>query len=208
MWSRATPDLPPPLADGILLETPVATAAGWRAAGQLAPGDLVMCFDAGPQPLLELAYQTLDRPSDLPQHWPLCLPPGAFGNDRAIRLMPEAQVLLESDLAEDMLGDAFVLFPAAALDGWRGICRQRPDPGQSVLRLGFARPVVIHAAGGVLISCPAPVLMLDPGPGGFNPEGWAVADGPVVQALLADWAAGAGAPAPVPDQAALRALLP
>jgi hypothetical protein len=148
----AEPAGPPVAACGILSTTPIATPLGWRPAGSLLPGASVLTFDEGVQPVEHAAtLQVGDAPAHL---WPLLVPAWAMDNRDDIVLLPEQKVLVEADIAEDLYGCSFGLVPALALEGWRGIARMRPPPSATAVQFAFARPAILYASRGVLLSCP------------------------------------------------------
>ena len=146
--------------EGLMAETPVATPQGWRAAGLLQPGDLVLGAAHPPQPLLHSHPARLsgDQPEPF---WPVHLPAGVLDNRTALLLLPQQPLLIDLCLAADLYGDPCQMIPAAALVGWRGILRRPMPDGQGVVRLIFAAPQVIYASRGVLIACPG-VARADP----------------------------------------------
>lgn len=139
------------IAEGIVATTPIATPTGWRAAGSLGPGSMVMTFDHGPQEITSALIQPLG--TAYPSHWPLLVPAWALDNREDLVLLPEQKLLIEADTAEELYGDPFALIPAAALEGWRGISRCRPTDGMAAVVFGFAQAQVIYASRGVLLSC-------------------------------------------------------
>ena len=142
---------PSVVAEGIVTTTPIATPDGWRPAGSLVPGSVVLTFDAGPQQVTSAHVMAMGQA--YPSHWPLLVPAWALDNRDDLVLLPEQKVLIEADVAEDLYGDPFALISAQSMEGWRGIVRWRPPEGAAVEVLGFARPQVVYASGGVLLSC-------------------------------------------------------
>jgi hypothetical protein len=138
---------------GLLACTPVATTDGWKPALDLRAGDHVLTFEHGPRPVCRLT-QTLPSLTLPPPCWPLLLPAWALDNRDELRLLPDQMVLLETDLAEELYGDPFALLPAEALEGWRGITRCAPVPGEAVVELWFDRPAVLYASRALLLACP------------------------------------------------------
>lgn len=142
---------------GFAAGTVVATHLGWRPVEALTVGDYVMTFDNGMQPITAVtrgAYWM--QAGDCPDHLlPIQLPAGVLGNDRAMTVLPEQSVMVESDAAEDLLGDPFALIPAEALIGFRGIDRMRPWQAFDVVTLHFDQDQVVYADGGALIYCAA-----------------------------------------------------
>ena len=81
--------------NGLTEGTLIATAMGWRPVEAIAPGDLVLTFDRGLQPVRDvkraIAWLT---PGPLPHAMcPLSVPPGALGNAEAMTLLPEQAVM-------------------------------------------------------------------------------------------------------------------
>ncbi len=143
---------PSVVAEGILSSTSIATPTGWRPAGSLVPGTLVLTFDGGPQPVRSAHLAALGGAH--PSLWPLLVPAWALDNREELILLPEQKVLIEADIAEELYGDPFALIPAQALEGWRGIARCRPPMGTAAVQIGFDEPQVVYASRGVLLSCP------------------------------------------------------
>lgn len=141
---------------GLLAGTRVATAMGWRAVEALAPGDLVLTFDAGLQPLVDVRRDTFwTAEATVPAAYhSVFVPAGAIGNSSDLELLPDQPVLVESDAACDALGDPFAVLSARALDGYRGICRVTPRTRIEVVTLVFADEQVVYAEGGALVHCP------------------------------------------------------
>jgi len=137
----------------------VATHLGWRPVEALTVGDYVLTFDNGMQPVAAVtrgAYWL--APGDCPDHLlPICVPAGVLGNDRPMTLLPEQSVMVESDAAEELLGDPFALISAEGLLGFRGIDRMLPWQAFDVVTLHFAQDQVIYADGGALVYCPAAI---------------------------------------------------
>ena len=142
---------------GIAAGTRVATALGWRDAGALQAGDMVLTFDGGLQPVTAITRRPLwSGAGRCPESfWPLMVPAGVLENATPMLLLPRQGVMLESDLAEDVLGDPFALIPAAALEGVHGIERVYPNDPIEVITLQFETDQVIFAEQGALLFCPA-----------------------------------------------------
>ncbi|EEW26735.1 Hint domain-containing protein [Rhodobacter ferrooxidans] len=142
---------------GILAGTYVATPNGWRAVETLLPGDVVLTFESGPQALVRVERLALPEVAEIGLRlvWPLKVPVGAMENRQGIVLLPEQRVLIESDAAEELYGQPFVLVPAAALMGFRGIdlC---PVGARPAFSLQFAADQIIYGGRGMLLHCPSP----------------------------------------------------
>ncbi len=142
---------------GIVAGTKVASTLGWRPIEAIDVGDEVLTFDGGMQPVLDITREVLWRgTAACPKHlWPLRVPIGALGNQDPMFLLPDQNVLIESDTAEEVLGDPFALIPAQALEGVSGIRRVRPHQVLEVITLHFERDEVVFANVGALFHCPA-----------------------------------------------------
>ena len=169
MWRDEAENSTGVQAEGILADTPIATPQGWRAAGDIAPGDEVLTFDSGARVVLQVRKQRFGQGAALlpTGSWPLRIPVGALDNRHEIALLPEQKLLIECDKADALYGDPFVLIPAAALFGYNGIDLARPDPRALVVRLDFAADEIVYASRGVLLSSPRPMLGFDAGPAGY-----------------------------------------
>ena len=151
-------DLGPETAlSGIVAGTRVATAVGWRNVEDLEAGDAVLTFDSGLKTVQNIKRKALwDGNGACPSRFqPLHVPRGAIGNREEMLLLPRQGVLVESDIAEEELGDPFVLIRAEALDGVCGIARRRPIFAPEVFVLEFEEDQVIFASSGALCVCPA-----------------------------------------------------
>jgi hypothetical protein len=135
------------LARGLYASTPVQTAFGWRFAGDLAPGDLVMTQEAGLSPILTVATEARTA------LWSVRLPEGALGNPQALMLPPGQPVLIRSRHAMPFSGDDLALVPATALEGWRGIAPHVPARAEPMLQLRLHRPGLICAGPGLFLGC-------------------------------------------------------
>ncbi len=141
---------------GIVAGTKVATNVGWRPVEAIIAGDKVLTFDAGLQTVIEVRRQVLYASATLVpmDNWPLYVPAGALGNRADMQILPGQNVLIESDTAEAMYGDPFVLMPAAALEGYNGISRLAMSARVEVVSLHFAQDQIVHANIGALFLCP------------------------------------------------------
>jgi hypothetical protein len=162
-WSGALASAGPTVAaqehmitDGLIAGTLVATETGWLPVEELRRGDRVVTFDHGLQPLRAISHARLvTRTGPLPRAaLPLAVPALALGNRRAMTLLPEQAVLIESDRAEELYGDPFTLIPAAALDGHAGITRTQPQAETDVIFAEFENDELVYAEGMVLAYCP------------------------------------------------------
>lgn len=138
---------------GIVAGTKVATPNGWAKIETIVPGQKVLTFDGGLQPVVSVTRHILmSEPTDRAS-WPMAIPAGALGNQEAMTILPNQPVMIESDLAEDLLGDPFALIPATSLDGLRGITQSRPDAFVEVIQLHFQQDEIVFANIGALFLC-------------------------------------------------------
>ncbi|MEZ5685117.1 MAG: Hint domain-containing protein [Paracoccaceae bacterium] len=142
-------------AEGIVAGTRIATELGWRAVESIMPGDKVMTFDHGLREVVQVKRAALwTGRGSCPRHMmPLAVPEGALGNATPMLLLPEQNVMVESDLAEAVLGDPFALIPAGALEGYRGIERITPHQKVDICVLQFAQDEVVYANGTGMMHC-------------------------------------------------------
>lgn len=149
------------MADGLVADTLIATEHGWTQARDLRPGDMVVTFDNGLQPLRSVQCATLwTAESGAPrQSWPLTIPARVLGNRTDMRLMPNQEILLETHSAASHDADAFMLVTAACLDGYMGIARTPPAREMALYTLGFDADEVIYTNGTLLVHCAANPLV-------------------------------------------------
>lgn len=150
---------------GMIAGTKVATGAGWAPVETIREGQQVLTFDGGLQTVVAVARHILMADQGRVATWPLSVPAGALGNRETMTILPHQSVLIESDTAEDLTGDPFALIPAAALDGFCGITRARPQDWVEVIQLHFAQDEIVFANVGALFLCRAKAdLMSDAAP--------------------------------------------
>lgn len=145
------------IAVGLIAGTLVATEMGWQPVEDLYAGERVVTFDNGMRPLKAVKISKLwtaehNAPRSI---WPLEVPKRALGNRETIRLLPDQSVLIESDEAEALFGDAFMMVAAGVLDGYKGIARVPPTREMTVVTLEFANDEVVYANGTTLVHCPS-----------------------------------------------------
>ncbi|MCB1406739.1 MAG: Hint domain-containing protein [Rhodobacteraceae bacterium] len=144
------------IADGLIAGTLVATEMGWQPVEDLRTGDRVVTFDSGMRPLKAVHVSSLwTTEGNAPRNvWPLEVPKRALGNREVIRLLPDQSVLIESDEAEALFGDPFIMVSAGVLDGHKGITRVPPSREMMIVTLEFERDEVVYANGTMLVHCP------------------------------------------------------
>ncbi len=148
---------------GLLAGTLVASSMGWRKVEALSVGDRVLTFDNGMQVITDIQRQTLtfgDYGHSHPSTLPVFVPHGALYNRCDLWLMPDQGLLVESDEAQDALGDPFAVVMAHALIGFRGICQKAPEEALEATVLFFERDEVVYVQGGMLAHCPHPLDFL------------------------------------------------
>lgn len=146
---------------GFVGGTHVASNLGWRGVDALCAGDMVLTFDHGMQPIVDVRREFVSPGAELPRgQRPVLIPQGALNNRTDIWMMPEQGLMVESDAAIDALGDPFAVVPAQALIGFKGVRRADAADRLEVTTLAFARDEVIYVEGGMLAHCPRPRRIL------------------------------------------------
>lgn len=143
---------------GFVTGTHVASNLGWRSVESLSVGDSVLTFDHGMQPIRSIQRDIVfRRGSLLPRSQrPVLLPEGALHNRREMWLMPDQGMMVESDTAGEVLGDPFVMVPARALIGFRGIRAAKPQDELTVVTLAFDADQAVYVEGGLIALCLRP----------------------------------------------------
>jgi hypothetical protein len=143
---------------GLLSGAMVANQTGWVAVETIRPGDLVLTFDHGMQRVLEARNIRVRRTTTGgAKAFTMFLPKGAIGNRSDLQVMPMQEVIFESDKAESLYGDPFVLMPALMLEGYNGICKRPIEAEISVSVLVFASEEIVHTNGGMLTLAPCQI---------------------------------------------------
>ena len=147
---------------GLLAGTHVASNLGWRPVEALTVGDQVLTFDHGMQTVLDIQRESYVTPQTALDslHRPVHVPAEALYNRRDIWLMPEQGLLVESDEAEDAVGDPYAVISANMLSGLRGISSGISAGDIEVITLAFAKDEVVYVEGGMLAYCPHPRQLL------------------------------------------------
>lgn len=155
---------------GFLSGLHVATALGWRAVQDLRVGDLVLSFDHGLQPVVDIQRETrLPSETGFPDDLRLVLVPrGALDNSADIWLMPDQGLLVECDTVLDVTDEPFAVVPAQALKGFRGIRAEVSAEPLRITTLAFCNDEVIYVEGGLLGYCPRPRSLLMDDAGGVG----------------------------------------
>lgn len=136
---------------GLLSGTLVANQNGWVSVDTIAPGDMVLTFDNGMQRVAAKHTVTLKRAVvRLREAITMFVPNGALGNRKDMNILPMQELIVESDRAEALFGDPFVLMPAYLLEGYKGIHKQNFDEDLQVFSLLFETEQIVHTNGGLL----------------------------------------------------------
>lgn len=113
LWFGVTKGhVPPERAPWVGLRTPIATARGPVAAGNLRPGDMVITADNGLQPVLRLNKLRLPSRGSFA---PVILRAPFLGQGSDVLISADQLVALQGPEVEYMFGDEEILLPAEAL---------------------------------------------------------------------------------------------
>jgi Hint domain len=161
---------------GIMAGALVETEAGWRPVEMITAGTAVSTWDGG--------FRNVRR-VERRHFWAgareVLIPGGALANCSDICLLPGQQVLIESNIAEAVLGQSAVLVQAAALDGFRGI-RMRPiDRPVETVSLVFDAEEMVYLNSGCVIRSAG---LSDTVGGAMQPGFFPVLDGVQAAALV------------------------
>ena len=153
------------LAFGLVAGTQVGTQHGWCDVADVSVGDQVLTFDGGLQTVVSVDCQTLTTNGELTpaDASPLFVPAEALGNKNDMFLLPQHSVMIESDVAEEVFNDPFVMVPALSLEGFRGIARMPPPKEIDIITLCFAQDEVVFTNSGALLLCQKSFDILDAG---------------------------------------------
>lgn len=143
----------PTAATGILSGTCLSTPEGLVPIENLRLGEYVLTFDDGFQQI-----QSISRSWTWPDSAPrevnrklVWIDNGAHGNSSPLLLPPGQPIMIESDLAECVLGDPFAVVTAETLIGtscaeYVSIC----DPIE-IYKVSFESPQLVYCAGSALV---------------------------------------------------------
>ena len=140
---------------GFVAGTRVATPEGWTCVENLQRGDVIFTFDEGPVRISNLRFSADWHGSEMRRDggWLLDVPAGVIGNREALQLLPGQAVMIESDVAEETLGDPFVVIPAKALLADPRVSRSYLASPPRIVQIFFDSEQVVFAGGG-LVLCP------------------------------------------------------
>lgn len=137
---------------GLLAGTQIVTDTGWCPIERVLADDHVLTFDNGMQAVAENRALVIRR-AEIPDHkaFTMFIPRGVLGNHANMNILPMQEVVLESDIAEGVLGNAFVLTPCILLEGYQGITRHPIMTDISLHMLTFKTEQIVQANGDVLM---------------------------------------------------------
>lgn len=138
-----------PRREGIPGATLIETAAGWRRAETLRPGDRVATWDGGFR-LIQALHSGRVQSGGAEF---VRVPGGALDNCGEVWLGEAQLVLIRSPFAAAILDTEAVLLPAAALIGFGGIGLARPAAALNLVSLHFDADELIFAASGLCLHC-------------------------------------------------------
>lgn len=139
---------------GVYSETSLLTHHGPAPVEELRVGDMVQTFDHGLQPIksIDTVNFSIFKSPPPPETWPLSIPVGLVKGADYRTLAPKQCLVIESDTAEELFGDPFVIVPGTALEVLPGIERIQPGRHRSLYRVQFEDPqLVLTDRGGVLL---------------------------------------------------------
>lgn len=142
----------PRLRQGMAAGTLLETAAGWLPVEALEPGMGLQTWDGGMQPLVSISAEwvlPVRGATDL-----IHVPGGVLGLCSDLWLAPDQGLMIESTVAEEVLGSPVVLVRAGALAGRLGITRQHCGQPRHLFSLTFAAEEVVFANTGARVHCP------------------------------------------------------
>ena len=135
-------------ATGMLGDSLVETARGWRRAAELQLGDRVQTWDGGLVAVTDIA---LNRSPGSNDQGMILIPGGAFGACCDLWLMPGQQVLIATAVAEAVLDSCGAFIAAGELVGHCGVRRVGPAQGADVVTLSLTSDEAIFVNSGVLL---------------------------------------------------------
>ena len=143
-------------APGFFAGTEVATRYAWTKVEELKVGDAVLTAENGEQDIvgIERGELSVSAHAAAAGQWPLLVPEGAMGNEKAMMLSPGMRVVIENDAAGALFGHGCVSVRAEALIGYRGIARARVAGPMAHITLVFDAPQTVVAEGGLFFDVP------------------------------------------------------
>lgn len=115
-----TVDTIPCFVKGTMIQTP----DGEISVEKLQPGDLVLTYDDGPQPIRWVGQREVPAVADFA---PIKIKANTFGDHRTLLLSPQHRVLVRDSLAELLFGEREVLVAAKDLVNDRSVRRIEGD---------------------------------------------------------------------------------
>ncbi|MXU65851.1 Hint domain-containing protein [Oceanomicrobium pacificus] len=128
----------------------IDTQAGPRAIETLAPGDMVLTWDDGPQPLRWIGSRTVALSGTAARMRPVRIRAHAFGPDtpsRDLIVSPQHRMLVAGPVAQLYFDTSEVLAPAAGLVGASGVLRDEDAASVTYWHMLFDRHQIVMADG-------------------------------------------------------------
>ncbi|MEM9585009.1 MAG: Hint domain-containing protein [Pseudomonadota bacterium] len=141
---------------GFFAGTEVATRYAWTKVEELSVGDTVLTAENGEQMIMGIERGSLTVASHAAAagQWPLLVPEGALGNEKALMLSPGMRIVIEDEVAGALFGQPCVSVRAETLIGYRGIARARVGKTLEHVTLVFDKPQTVVAEGGLFFDVP------------------------------------------------------
>ena len=148
---------------GILTGMKLATGIGWQRVETMCPGDEVLTVEHGLQRLLRRdSWSASLRDSRIAAPRRVRIPANAVGNRESLTLLPHQGVLLRSELAEEALGDPYVMICAGNLLGHCGVFRLNDAEEPTLQILTFRSSQMIIGYSGVFCPSAGPSAQFEP----------------------------------------------
>lgn len=141
---------PPERAPWIGLRTPIETARGPVAAGNLRPGDMVVTMDNGLVPILKIIKRSLPSRGSFA---PIVLRAPFLGQMTDLLVASDQLILRDGPTIEYLFGEEEVLIPARILDDGMIAKSDSQFAVASGISLDLGLPEIIFADGVGLLSC-------------------------------------------------------
>ena len=139
---------------GLMPDTLIETAEGWRAAADLVRGSEVYTVDGGLRSVA--AIRRLAGPGDA-----IRIPGGSFGADAETWATPGQMILVGTGAAMSWLNVPVALVRAEHLVGHRGVCRRRA-PSDLLIQPVMQEEEVLFSSTGLRLFAPGRTTDLEP----------------------------------------------
>lgn len=144
-------------AGGILQGTLVETNCGSIDISQVKAGDYLATFEHGMQPVVDVSTSTAWTSNAIctKAFWPFYVPEMVLDNSQPVIIMPEHQVLFNSDILMEETGNPYALVPITALEDFCGIHKIVPTKRVLSYNVKFAKTELLILNGGTILNCKA-----------------------------------------------------